>query len=187
MHEAKINCQNYSWKFFRRVTHCKCKLGAIIIPILHIKQLKPREIKKLAQGKIQTSNLTPHCLNFTSILHGLSSTLYEKWISSESHPDSHSGTETKETVQVLYLAHYWPQSKRTKRIISIIRSFSFCLASVTDFILVKSTFDVTPLYNDHQDSLYPEGTLETVQDTNKWTGSLSKELLLIKHWNPNSH
>ena len=36
-----------------------------------------------------------------------------------------------------------------------------------DFIVVKSTFDVTPLYNDQQDSLYPEGTPETVQETSE--------------------
>lgn len=36
----------------------------------------------------------------------------------------------------------------------------FCQARTIAFILVKSTSDVTPPYNDQQDSLYSEGTLE---------------------------
>lgn len=49
---------------------------------------------------------------------------------------------------------------------------SLCQANITEFILVKSTFDVIPLYNNQQDNLYPEATLETVQETSRLAGSL---------------
>ena len=55
----------------------------------------------------------------------------------------------------------------------------FCQARTIAFILVKSTSDVTPPYNDQQDSLYSEATLEASAE-NKLTGSLSKELPLTK-------
>lgn len=55
------------------------------------------------------------------------------------------------------------RSLTEKRIISTIRSFfffNFCQGNITEFILVKSTFEITLLYSHQQDSLYPEETQE---------------------------
>lgn len=46
---------------------------------------------------------------------------------------------------------------------------SLCQGNITEFILIKSTFDVTPQSTGY---LYPEGTLEAGQETSRLAASL---------------
>lgn len=151
--------QNYFWIIFNKVLHWGCQVGAITILILHIKQLKAGKTNLPKGGfkfKQSDSRLPKLYFCTTWIIHVLSR------ISLESHPELLSGTKSKTTdsdilsCSVLTLGQKVFIWKDKERIISKIRPFSLIQAIITEFILVKSTFDRTPLYNNQQHSLYSE-------------------------------
>lgn len=101
--------------------------------------------------------------------------------------------QQRKQIQVSYLAHhYWLQSKKSltgKRESSarLDLCLSFCQISITEFILVKSTFDMNLLYNNQQDSLYPEGTQEASAGNKYILAASQKDYYWSKHWNPSWH